>query len=63
MLKIMDDPNEPKDFRARMAQAAVPFVLARADAKGGKKAEKEEAAKEAGTGRFAPSPGQKAVPI
>jgi len=62
MLREMNDTSNPKDFRARMAQAAAPFVHARADIKGGKKQEKEDAAKSA-VARFAPGSGPKIVPI
>lgn len=57
MLKIMNDPNEPKDLRARMAVAAAPYLHERADTTAGKKTkkeEKQEAAEEASEGKFAP---------
>lgn len=60
MLRVMRDPAEPKERRDKMAQLAAPFVHAKAGEKGGKKAEKEEAAKKAAT-RFAPAPGPKIV--
>ncbi len=55
MLKVMNDPKAPDDRRDRMAIAAAPFVHARKGIGQGKKAEKAERAKEASTGRFAPS--------
>lgn len=54
MLKIMNDPNEDKELRARMATAAAPYLHARKGEDGtGKKDEKAERAKEAGKGKFA----------
>jgi hypothetical protein len=54
MLKIMNDPKENKELRSRMAIAAAPFCHARiADGKG-KKQEKDEKARDAGKGKFAP---------
>ena len=55
MLRIMRDPNEDKDRRMRMAIAAAPFVHPRAGEGMGKKQDKEERAKVAGAGKFAPS--------
>lgn len=55
MLQVMNDPKAPDDRRDRMAIAAAPFVHARKGIGQGKKAEKAERAKEASTGRFAPS--------
>jgi hypothetical protein len=63
MLKVMNNPMEPKERRDRMAVSAAPFVHARAGESSGKKAEKEEAAKKAGAGRFAPAAGPKVFPI
>lgn len=54
MLKVMNDPNEDKEMRARMAIAAAPFVHARKGEGKGKKDEQEERAKKAGSGKFAP---------
>lgn len=54
MLKIMNDPKENKELRARMAVAAAPFVHPRIAEGKGKKTEKEEKAKQAGGGKFAP---------
>jgi len=53
MLKIMNDPGEDKEMRARMAIAAAPFVHARATESKGKKQDREEKAKAAGSGKFA----------
>lgn len=53
MLKIMNDPGEDPELRARMAQAAAPFCHARAGEGKGKKEEKADRAKSAGAGRFA----------
>lgn len=55
MLKTMNDPGEDKELRARMAQAAAPFVHARKGEGAGKKDERADAAKKAGAGRFAAS--------
>lgn len=55
MLKVMNDPAEDKEMRARMAIAAAPFVHARATEGKGKKQDREEKAKAAGSGKFAPS--------
>lgn len=66
MLKIMNDPNEPKDLRARMAVAAAPYLHERADttaAKKTKKDEKEEAANEASEGKFAPASAPRLVAV
>ena len=52
MLRIMNDPNQPEEFRARMACAAAPFVHARQGEGLGKKEEKNERAKAAGGGKF-----------
>jgi len=53
MLKIMRDPNEDADRRARMAIAAAPFCHAR-KGEGSGKEDKAERAKRAGAGVFAP---------
>ncbi len=55
MLKVMNDSSANKGRRDRMAVAAAPFVHARAGEAKGKKEQKEERAKKAGTGKFAPS--------
>lgn len=55
MLKVMNDPTENPDMRARMAIAAAPFRHARKGEGVGKKQEREDRAKAAGGGRFAPS--------
>jgi len=52
MLRIMNDPNEPEEFRARMAVSSAPFCHARVGEGLGKKEEKNERAKTAGAGRF-----------
>ena len=62
MLKHMNDPSHPLEFRARMAQAAAPFCHARAGEKGGKKGEQAEAASRAAN-RFAPAPGPNVFPL
>lgn len=57
MLRIMNDPNSPIDLRARMAQAAAPYLHEKIE-KGNsktKKEEKEAAAEEASEGKFAPT--------
>lgn len=53
MLKVMNNPNESKEMRARMAIAAAPFVHARVTGGKGKKHDREEKAKAAGSGKFA----------
>lgn len=53
MLKLMNDPGEDKEMRARMAQAAAPYCHARIAEGKGKKDEKSEKAKQAGAGKFA----------
>lgn len=55
MLKVMNDPKMDKEMRARMAIAAAPFCHARKGEGLGKKEEKEDRAKSAGQGKFAPS--------
>jgi hypothetical protein len=55
MLRVMNDPNEDKDMRARMAIAAAPFVHSRKGEGGGKKDERDQKAKAASSGKFAPS--------
>ncbi len=52
MLKVMNDPNEDKNMRARMAAAAVPYMHPRKGEGAGKKEKKSERAKTAGEGRF-----------
>lgn len=52
MLRIMRDPNEDADRRARMAIAAAPFCHAR-KGEGSGKDDKAERAKQAGSGKFA----------
>jgi hypothetical protein len=54
MLKIMRDPNEDADRRARMAIAAAPFCHSR-KGEGSGKEDKAERAKQASSGKFAPS--------
>ena len=52
MLKLMNDPGEDKEMRARMAQAAAPYCHARKGETMGKKDEKADRAKSAGKGKF-----------
>lgn len=53
MLKVMNDPMEnDKARKDRMAIAAAPFVHPRPGESKGKKAEKDDAARKAGAGRF-----------
>jgi|WetSurMetagenome_2_1015567.scaffolds.fasta_scaffold641865_1 hypothetical protein len=61
MLRVLNDPNAPPDRKDRMAALAAPFCHARMDVKGGKKAEKDEKARQAGTGRFAAANAPKIV--
>ena len=56
MLKLMNDPGEDKDMRARMAQAAAPYCHARKGEGQGKKDEKDDRAKKAASGKYAPAP-------
>ncbi|HOX15835.1 MAG TPA: hypothetical protein PLP18_06885 [Smithellaceae bacterium] len=53
MLKVMRDPREDSDRRARMAIAACPFCHIR-KGEGNGKADKISRAKIAGAGKFAP---------
>ena len=53
MLDIVNDETADEARRDRLAIAAAPFVHARAG-EGGKKDERQAAAKKAGTGKFAP---------
>lgn len=53
MLKVMNDPANEKELRLRAASLAAPFVHGRADSSKGKKGEREEKAKTAGSGKFA----------
>ena len=55
MLKIMRDRCQPPDRRDRMAQLAAPYVHPRAGEGKGKKEEKADRAKAAGSGKFAPA--------
>lgn len=55
MLNVINDPRVDEDRRDRMAIAAAPFVHARAGGMQGKKDERKEKAKTAGSGKFAPS--------
>jgi len=54
MLRIMRDPSEDADRRARMAIAAAPFCHAR-KGEGSGKTDKAERARVAGSGKFSPS--------
>lgn len=53
MLKVMNDPKEEKELRARMAQAAAPYMHTRRGEGGGKKEEQDDRAKIAHSGKFA----------
>lgn len=53
MLDIVNDETADEARRDRLAIAAAPFIHARAG-EGGKKEERAQAAKKAGTGKFAP---------
>ena len=55
MLKVMNDPDEEKEMRARMAIASAPFVHARMGDGKGKKQERADKAGKAGKGRFKPT--------
>jgi hypothetical protein len=55
MLQVMNDPKEDKELRARMAVAAAPFCHPRKGEGAGKKDEKNDRAKAAGSGKFAAS--------
>ena len=52
-LKVIRDPMESKDRRDRAAAVLLPFMHEKAGAKGGKKEEREDAAKKAASGKFA----------
>jgi hypothetical protein len=62
MLRVMNDPQETLDMRAKMAIAAAKYVHRRASAESGKKAEQAGRASKAAE-RFAPAPGPRVVPI
>ena len=53
MLKVMNDPDAEPERRDRMAIAAAPFVHPRKGEGKGKKDERDERAKAAGSGKFA----------
>lgn len=55
MLKVMNDTEAENERRDRMAIAAAAFVHSRPTEGKGKKQDKEERAKAAGGGKFAPS--------
>ena len=52
MLRIMRDPNEDTERRCKMAIMAAPYVHAKPTVPTGKKEERQEKAKKAGTGKF-----------
>jgi hypothetical protein len=54
MLSVMNDPDIDAGRRDRMAVAAAPYLHPKAG-EAGKKEAKAEAAKKAGTGKFAPA--------
>jgi hypothetical protein len=60
MLKVMNDDGAEEMRRDRMAVSAAPFVHAKPGEQG-KKGQKDDAAKQAGKGRFAPSAPPKLV--
>lgn len=53
MLRVMNNPESGKERRDRMAVAAAPFIHPRKGEGAGKKEEKDNAAKKAGSGKFA----------
>ena len=55
MLNVMNNPDEEKEMRARMAIASAPFVHARMGDGKGKKQERADKAGKAGKGRFKPT--------
>ena len=55
MLDVMNDPGADEKLRAQMANWAAPYIHPKASVKTGKKEEREERAKQAGTGRFSAS--------
>jgi phage terminase small subunit len=60
MLKVMNDPTVDAMRRDRMAVAAAPYVHSKSGELG-KKVKTQQAAKAAGTGKFAPSAPPKLV--
>ena len=60
LLAVVKDTGQPIDIRLKAAQIAAPFVHTRTH-DGGKKEERERAAKVAATGRFAPKAPPKLV--
>jgi phage terminase small subunit len=55
MLREMNKPTEPKERRDRLAMAAAPFCHPRKGEGAGKKDDKADRAKQAGSGKFAAS--------
>ena len=55
MLKVINEEDADKARRDRMAIAAAPFIHSHKDKGQGKKEDREDRAKAAGAGRFAPS--------
>ena len=66
-IQILEDAanNEKLDWVTRInaAKALAPYQSSKTGDKGGKKAEREEAAKKVGAGRFAPASAPKVFPI
>ncbi len=54
MLKVMNDPMADESRRDKMAVAAAPYMHVK-KGEGGKKDERQDAAKKAGGGKFAPA--------
>ncbi len=52
MLKVMNDPGVPEDTRLRAASLAAPFCHPRKGEGAGKKEEKNDRARAAGSGKF-----------
>ena len=62
MLKVMNDPGADQSRRDRMAVAAAPYLHPKVG-ESGKKAKTQQAAKAAGTGKFAPASPPKLVAV
>ncbi|MBU1568810.1 MAG: hypothetical protein KJ630_24690 [Proteobacteria bacterium] len=63
MLRIMRDPNEDPYRRDKMAANAARYCHRKASAMDGKKTQQQEAAKQAGSNRFAAGHAPKVIPF
>lgn len=63
MLRVLNDPETDQDRRDKMAQLAVPYFHAKAEAKGTKKDGLMKRAGEVAEGRFGARPAPNVIPI